>query len=193
MRFTIVRDGERTPIEVADDLGAATVDGRTVALRVVARGPLRVELEIAGEKFVVDQWPEHFAAPPGPVDVDGERWTVEVVPETPARPAPPPAVGVGPAPPPAVGVGPAPPAPAPSASADGIPILPPMPGKVVVLRVKDGDPVTKGQVLLVLEAMKMRNEVPSPAAGVVRGVSVVAGTNVRAREPMLFVVEGPGP
>ncbi|HTW55680.1 MAG TPA: biotin/lipoyl-containing protein [Thermoplasmata archaeon] len=183
MRFTIVRDGERTPVEVADDLGAATVDGRTVAVRVVARGPLRVELEIAGEKFVVDQWPAHFAAPPGPVDVDGERWTVEVVPETPARPALAPVAAGGPTPPPAPTAG----------RADGTPVVPPMPGKVVEIRVKDGDRVAKGQVLLVLEAMKMRNEVPSPTDGVVRGLTVATGTNVRAREPMLFVVDGPAP
>lgn len=178
MRFTIVRDGERTPVEVADDLGAATVDGRTVAVRVVARSPLRVELEIAGEKIVVEQWPEHFATPPGPVDVDGERWAVEVVPETsPRLEVPRPAPSPEPAPVPA---------PRPAA-ATGTPVVPPMPGKVVELRVHDGERVAAGQVLLVLEAMKMRNEVVSPVAGVVRGLAVAAGANVRAREPMLFV------
>jgi len=38
--------------------------------------------------------------------------------------------------------------------------------------------------------MKMRNEVASPADGVVARLAVQAGTNVRAREPMLYVVPG---
>jgi biotin carboxyl carrier protein len=36
--------------------------------------------------------------------------------------------------------------------------------------------------------MKMRNEVASPATGIVRGLAVQAGSNVRAREPMLWIV-----
>jgi pyruvate carboxylase subunit B len=62
-----------------------------------------------------------------------------------------------------------------------------MPGKVIELRVKDGDRVEAGTVVLVLEAMKMRNEVTTPVAGTVRGLRVSAGANVRAREPMLYV------
>jgi biotin carboxyl carrier protein len=65
-----------------------------------------------------------------------------------------------------------------------------MPGKVLELRVKDGDRVEKGQVLLVLEAMKMRNEVASPAAGVVAGLAVAAGANVRAKDVLLRIVAG---
>jgi glutaconyl-CoA/methylmalonyl-CoA decarboxylase subunit gamma len=72
--------------------------------------------------------------------------------------------------------------------AGSIPILPPMPGRVVELRVHDGEAVAKGAVLLVLEAMKMRNEVTAPADGVVRDVRVREGANVRARETMLVLV-----
>jgi biotin carboxyl carrier protein len=62
-----------------------------------------------------------------------------------------------------------------------------MPGKVIELRVSEGQRIEAGTVVLVLEAMKMRNEVTSPVAGVVRGLRVRAGANARAREPMLFV------
>jgi biotin carboxyl carrier protein len=62
-----------------------------------------------------------------------------------------------------------------------------MPGKVIEVRVKEGERVRKGDVLLVLEAMKMRNELTSPADGVVRGLRVSAGGNARAREPMMFI------
>jgi len=184
MRFTVVRAGERSTVEVADDLSSAVVDGRTVPVKVVARRPMKVELEIAGEKVVVDQWPESLPQPPGPVDVDGERWSVEVAPATgvaapaagPTRPAAPgPSAPVPPVPPPAGG---------------GVAVVPPMPGRVVELKVQEGELVTKGQLLLVLEAMKMRNEIVSPAAGRVQGISVSAGTNVRGRDPMMFVVPG---
>jgi biotin carboxyl carrier protein len=67
-----------------------------------------------------------------------------------------------------------------------------MPGRVIEVRVKDGDQVRKGDVLLVLEAMKMRNEIVSPVEGVVRGLRVAAGSNARAKEPMLYVVPPAG-
>jgi len=183
MQFTIVRDGERTSVEVSDDLASATVNGRTVPVKVVARKATRVELEIAGERIVVDQWPISMPVPPGPVDVDGERWSVELTPESGARP---PSAAATPSAAIRSATGPEA---APAAA--GIPVVPPMPGKVVDLRVRDGERVAQGQLLLVLEAMKMRNEVVSPVAGTVRGISVTAGANVRAREPMLYVAPDP--
>ncbi len=51
----------------------------------------------------------------------------------------------------------------------------------------EGDRVRTGTVLLVLEAMKMRNEVTSPADGIVRNLRVSEGSSVRAREPMLRI------
>ena len=151
-------------------------------MTVVRSNATSVELEIAGERVVVENWPEHFPDPPGPVDVNGERWSVTVARiaggSEPARTASAPR--------------PAPPAPSPEREvpANGHPILPPMPGKVIEVRVKEGDPVRKGDVLLVLEAMKMRNELTSPIDGVVRGLAVAPGTNVRAKQSMLFVAPG---
>jgi glutaconyl-CoA decarboxylase len=82
----------------------------------------------------------------------------------------------------------APPASGPSAdAAEGEPILPPMPGRILEVRVKAGDRVEAGALLLVLEAMKMRNEIVAPRAGRVVSVRVTAGASVRAREPMLYL------
>jgi len=53
-----------------------------------------------------------------------------------------------------------------------------MPGKVVAVRVNVGDEVARGQALLVLEAMKMENEVPAPRAGRVVSVGVAPGHTV---------------
>jgi len=60
----------------------------------------------------------------------------------------------------------------------GAVVTAPMPGLVVKLLVAAGDPVTENQPLLILEAMKMENEIRSPAEGVVQSISAVAGAAV---------------
>ncbi|MFY9717087.1 MAG: biotin/lipoyl-containing protein [Thermoplasmata archaeon] len=181
MRVTIVRDGESAIAEVSDDLATVTVGGRSFPVRIVARSPMRIDLEIAGEKVTIEGWPDRYPSPPAPIDVDGERWTVSVETERPLAGSSPHPVP----PPPTEGAGRAT---SGARGPAGVPVLPPMPGKIVELRVRDGERVTRGQVLLVLEAMKMRNEIASPAEGIVRGLAVAPGANVRARDPMLYVV-----
>lgn len=63
----------------------------------------------------------------------------------------------------------------------------PMPGLVVTIPVKDGDQVVKGQVLLVLESMKMQNELKSPRDGVVSRIKVNPGDKVEQKQAMLVV------
>jgi biotin carboxyl carrier protein len=58
------------------------------------------------------------------------------------------------------------------------PILAPMPGMIVRVSVKVGDTVEAGQGVVVMEAMKMENELRATAAGTVRSVEVAAGTAV---------------
>jgi len=188
MRVVVERAGKREEVEVAPDLSSVTVGGRSYPVTVVQRGINRVELEIDGEKAVVENWPEHFAAPFGPVDVNGERWTARVE-AGPAELAPSsvPGTGPGPNPPsgPAASAGTA-----PSGPGDGVPVVPSMPGRVIELKVAEGDRVTKGQTLLILEAMKMRGEVASPVDGVVSDLRVAAGANARAKEPMMWIRPG---
>jgi len=181
MRVTLARDGRKQEVEVSPDLDFVVLDGARFPVKVVGQTPMRVELEIAGEKVVVENWPERFPAPPGPVDVNGERWKVDVERGVadPAKPRPSSPSATA-SPPPLSG------APAPQ-STTGVPVMPSMPGRVVEIRVKEGDRVRKGDVLLVLEAMKMRNELPSPADGTVREIRVAAGANARPNEPMLFI------
>lgn len=59
-------------------------------------------------------------------------------------------------------------------------VRPPMPGKVVEVHVKEGDRVEEGKVLLVLEAMKMQNDLRSPVSGTVGRIHVTPGSNVEA-------------
>jgi len=64
----------------------------------------------------------------------------------------------------------------------------PMPGQVRALNVSEGEAVTKGQTLLVLEAMKMEIRVQAPFNGVVSSISIKAGQTVE-REQILLIVE----
>jgi acetyl-CoA/propionyl-CoA carboxylase, biotin carboxylase, biotin carboxyl carrier protein len=64
-------------------------------------------------------------------------------------------------------------------------IAAPMPGNVLAVRVKEGDAVEAGQVLVVLEAMKMENNVPAPAAGHVARVLVAPGQQVQRAETLV--------
>jgi len=64
----------------------------------------------------------------------------------------------------------------------------PMPGKIVAVLVREGDQVASGQGLLVVEAMKMENELRSPKAGVVRQLAAQPGAAVEGGA-VLCVVE----
>jgi len=61
----------------------------------------------------------------------------------------------------------------------------PMPGTVIAVRVSEGDDVEAGQVLVLLEAMKMENAVPAPGAGRVLRVLVVPGQQVQRAETLV--------
>ena len=67
-------------------------------------------------------------------------------------------------------------------------VRPPMPGRIVRVAVKPGDRVGRNAPLAVLEAMKMQNEIPAPAAGRVRDVRVEVGQGVLVSD-ILVVIE----
>ncbi len=63
----------------------------------------------------------------------------------------------------------------------------PMPGLVVEIVVREGDQVKAGDTLLVLEAMKMQNEITAPASGVILNVSVKSGATVNSGDDLLVL------
>ncbi len=69
---------------------------------------------------------------------------------------------------------------APAASGAGESITSPMPGNILAVNVAAGDMVKKGQVLMVLEAMKMENEIMAPHDGKVTAVAVTKGAAVES-------------
>jgi biotin carboxyl carrier protein len=64
----------------------------------------------------------------------------------------------------------------------------PMPGLVVTIPVAEGDPVKKGQVLLILESMKMQNELKSPKDGTIHRIRIKAGETVEQKQALLSVI-----
>ncbi len=102
-----------------------------------------------------------------------------------ARPAAPAAAPAAPAPAPAPAApapAPAPaavaPAPAAAPAAGSITVSAPMPGKILGVKTSVGAAVKKGQVILILEAMKMENEIVAPEDGTVASVNVSVGEMV---------------
>ena len=66
-------------------------------------------------------------------------------------------------------------------------IAAPMPGKIVRVLVAVGDAVEAGQGLIVVEAMKMQNEMKAPRAGVIVEVKVAPGATVTAGDPLVVI------
>ncbi len=62
-----------------------------------------------------------------------------------------------------------------------------IPGKVVTVEVEEGQHVTEGQVVLILEAMKMQNEIQAPVTGTVVAVQCSEGEAIEANVPLVVI------
>ncbi len=71
-------------------------------------------------------------------------------------------------------------APVAAGTQGGVKVNSPMPGKILAVKANAGQAVKKGDVILVLEAMKMENEVVAPEDGTVASVNVAVGDSVEA-------------
>ena len=126
------------------------------------------------------------------IKVDGQEYQVEmeeigaVAPAAPVAPVASPAAPASPAVE-AVEAAPAPAAPvaATPAGADAMPS--PMPGNILRILVNVGDTVTENQPLMILEAMKMENEIVAAKAGVVAGIHVKEGQVVNPGDALITI------
>ena len=66
-----------------------------------------------------------------------------------------------------------------------------IPGKVVTVEVNEGDVVKEGQVILILEAMKMQNEIQAPVNGTVISVACEEGQAIEANVPLVIIEPEP--
>ena len=122
------------------------------------------------------------------IKVDGQEYQVEmeeigaVAPAAPVAPVAPAAPAA-----PAVEAAPAPAAPVAStpAGADAMPS--PMPGNILRILVNVGDTVSENQPLMILEAMKMENEIVAAKAGVVAGIHVKEGQVVNPGDALITI------
>lgn len=123
------------------------------------------------------------------VEVQEEGVAISAAPAAAAAPAPVAAPVATATPAAAPAAAPAPKAAPAEVAAGDTPITAPMPGKVSKVIAKEGTTVKKGDVIMLLEAMKMQNEIGAPAAGVVKSVNVAAGESVKPGQ-VLAVIKG---
>ena len=154
----LVIQGQEFEVQPGGD--AVTVGERQYSVRVVRHGDV-ITVYVDEHPFNV-QLPDP-SAKEGPIVllVDAKEYEVEVK-------------GRGRAPRPAAGAAGRRPAPPRDASA----ITAQMTGRVIRVNVQPGDQVKEGDVLLIIEAMKMENEIVAPGAGTVKEVTVAAGARV---------------
>lgn len=121
------------------------------------------------------------------IKVDGQEYQVEmeeigaVAPAAPVAPVAAPAA-------PAVEAAPAAPAAPVAATPAGADAMPsPMPGNILRILVNVGDTVTENQPLMILEAMKMENEIVAAKAGVVAGIHVKEGQVVNPGDALITI------
>ena len=73
---------------------------------------------------------------------------------------------------------------APAPAAGSVKVSSPMPGKILAVKANVGDSVKKGQVILILEAMKMENEVVAPEDGTIASIDVTVGASVESGDTL---------
>ena len=124
------------------------------------------------------------------IKVNGAAYEVEVeeVKAAPKVAAPAPKAAPAPAPAPKAAPAPAPAKAAVAAGAGESTVTAPMPGKIIKLVASEGQAVQAGDVLLILEAMKMQNEITAEAAGTVKAFNVAAGQSVKVEGEEVLVM-----
>jgi biotin carboxyl carrier protein len=150
-----------------------TVGDETFAVRVVRRG--NIVTVYVNEKPYAVQLPDGAQPEEGPLKllVDAQEFEVELKGRAAARAKPKAKARQ-------------------AAGGTGV-VLSQMTGRVIRVDVKPGDEVKEGEVMLVVEAMKMENEIAAPVSGTVKVVSVAAGARVAEGDPLVTIEPAAAP
>ncbi len=140
------------------DVSIDEVNDESTVANVVVNG-VPYQVEIEGGRAVKTQKPQIVSAP--------KALGLSVTPSTPSTSSP---------------------AKVAAASGSGYKVTCPLPGTVIDLKVKEGDTVAVGQTLVILEAMKMENNIDAGRAGVIKSVMVQNGSTVMEGD-VLMVIE----
>lgn len=157
VRFDVVFEGERYRVEVQEDLQVRINDEEFVPRVRAAGGAYRVSIGRDRYRFRLDGRSLFLNGTPLDVAFQGYLPSTRLPPGVPGE------------------------------EAVATSVRAPMPGRVIAVLVDEGAPVRMGTPLLILEAMKMQNEIPSPAEGEVQEVRVTPGDAV-GKEQVLVVV-----
>jgi biotin carboxyl carrier protein len=164
VNFLATVDGRSARVEVKprEDGYLVTIDGRPLPIDVEATGPSTLHLLVEGRGYDVGlaRQPTGYQ-----VELPGGSWQVELAPASSGRTVP-----IG------------------RASTGPVRLTAPMPGRVVRVMVTAGERVAAGAGLVVVEAMKMENELRAPRAGRVHQLEVQEGQTVEAGS-LLAVLE----
>lgn len=164
MKLVARHDGDELPVEVERHGSAyrVTLGGRSFAVDLLTAGPYLYTLRLEdGSQFSLTH---HRDGNTHEVSLAGSKVVVEIVdPLTLKRRSRDDASGAG-----------------------GV-VKALMPGRIVKIHVAQGDAVRKGAGLLILEAMKMENEIQAPADGTVDEIFVKVGDTVEAGTPLVHI------
>lgn len=156
------------------------INGRPYAVEILAFNGSTAQVRVNGRDYRVEiQHP--LPAAPAPETVAAPA--IVVPPQTASvLPAP---LAIAPAPKPAAPAAAPPPQARTEESMSGDVLCAPMPGIILSVLVDEGQLVAAGDPLLVLEAMKMENEIHAPRAGMIKKILVREGTDVRQGSPLI--------
>ena len=159
MRYAFTIAGRTHHVTLEEHAGGPkyVVDGTAFDPKVKVLGPGHYKVALDGKSFEFHVKNGVVTEGPRPLDLEVRRATPELVRKNAA-----------------------------GRKSDGR-VKPPMPGKIVEVKVKEGQDVKEGDVLCVLEAMKMQNDLKSPHAGRVTRVHVQDGANVEATTILIEV------
>ena len=72
-------------------------------------------------------------------------------------------------------------------ASEGTPVLSPMVGKIVDIKVKVGDTIKEDDEIATIEAMKMEMPIPAPCSGTIKEILVSVGDTVQAEQPIVII------